>query len=301
MATLQRHSYREQQEKFGAACDWITALGIKLDATRVGKYARDLVQITEFHESGRIDELIKQHSFPSLINSLVEAGEFIDLHEGLKNNRTSGLVSRLRKFASGSVMASDEKPPGNVARNIGFELTTAATAATAGLPIDLDDPSDIWIPLGAHPIAVECKRPVSHGKVETRIKEGFEQLVKRYESSKEPEDVRGILALSISRIESDGSTALHAQNESELRSVVTGIFDNFRKEHGYIWENCSDDRTLAIMLSLRAPCFLKDPSLLIIHKGSAFGCICYPDSPNRKILESFSGPIDAFAKSRRFD
>jgi hypothetical protein len=82
---IERHSYHEQQQQFQAACDWLKGLRVRLDASRVSKYSRDLAEIDDFHSSSRIDELIGRRSFRTLINSLVEASEFIDIHKALKN------------------------------------------------------------------------------------------------------------------------------------------------------------------------------------------------------------------------
>src|SRR5436853_6519042 len=113
---------------------------------------------------------------------------------------------------------------------------------------------------------LDGKRPLSYGKVEARIREGLDQLMERYESYTRPQSVRGILALSISKIENDGSKALNAQNPNTLHFAIRDILEKFRRTYSRIWENSGDDRTLAVLLHLYTPCFLNTALELVSYR-----------------------------------
>jgi hypothetical protein len=291
-----RHSYANREECLAAACAWLSQLGVKIAGTRVSRYARDLRRVREFHEAGKIEMLLEQHGRATLLNSLIEADELIDVYEGLGAFRGAELVARLEKFVSGCTMTSDEESPTNIARNTGFELLTAAALQRVGVPVEFRAPMDVWVPLEPHPIAIECKRPLSASKIVRRIKQGLDQLKDHYAQSMRPEAVRGILALNISKVVNDGSRALDVANAEEIDRHTGNICDSFIAQHDRYWRGLDDSRTLSILIYLRVPCFVKTPRLLTIALQTAFVSLHAEGSANRQILETVHGPFKAFAQ-----
>jgi hypothetical protein len=176
MYKIRQFSYREQEQRFRAACDWLKTLGVRVTATRVDEYSKRLADISDYYEEGKIDELVEKYSFPLLLNAMLESAEIVDIHAGLKSVNNPQLVAKLKDFVGGTAILSDETVTGNHPRNIGFELSMAAAAARCNLPVVLNPPSDISIPIRRQVFAVECKRPFTKKKIANRIREGLRQL-----------------------------------------------------------------------------------------------------------------------------
>src|SRR5437868_8131562 len=133
MSSLERFNYAEQDRRLVAACDWLESIGVTLNKTRVAEYRQIVVDIAEYHALGEIDQLIRARSLPRLVNAIIQASEFIDIHVGLRGlSQTEELTNRLRDFVGGCAMLTDETANANRPRNIGFELLIAASAARGG-------------------------------------------------------------------------------------------------------------------------------------------------------------------------
>lgn len=294
MPEINRFSFREQERRFRAACEWLIELGVAMDNTRVAAYSQHLTDIANYHESGNIEKLVKQRGFHLLMNAMMEASEFVDIYAGLKDITDPRVASRLSEFVCGAEILSDETRRRNRSRNIGFELTLAAAASSCGLPISLTPPADVSIPLMPNPFVIECKRPFVRRKISNQIRRGLHQLVKRYDASEDPDQVRGILALSISKTENDGSRVLRAKNKSDLRAQVYGIFDKFLARYETYWRG-HDPRTLAVFLELRAPCLLNDPSLIVVVRHFTVAVICHPR--DRPTLDTIAIPFKSLTSA----
>ncbi len=282
-----RFSYREHAEQFAAACDWLIDLGVSVDSTRAAEYRAMLAAIAEYYEAGKIDALVEKHGYPRLFNATVEAHEFNHIHTGLIGRSDTEMLSRLREFVRGTALLIDESPQRNKnrSRNIGFELSVAAAAARSAVPITFEAPGDLCLLPKSDPIAVECKRPFTARKIEARVSEGIEQLRQRYKSSANPRDAHGILALSITKTENDGSKHLVGPDEASIRVQIDGIFLQFISQHRRHWESRVDGRTLAVLLELCAPCRIATPSILAVAREYAWLPLCELGSENRRRLE----------------
>src|SRR6202049_3213552 len=222
---IRRFSYSDQKSRFAAACEWLKTLGLNIGSSRMATYASDLEEIDHYFRNGKIKELTARSGHARLLNSLVEATELMDIHEGLSMIQpSSGLIARLEIFLCGPEMLVDEKSPANVARSIGFELLIAALAAAAGLPVSFDSAADVLIPVNPNSVGIECKRPLSHSKMPQRIREGIKQLNEFYKANQMR---RGILALSVSKAENDGSLLLPARDAQDLASKAFGLISDF--------------------------------------------------------------------------
>jgi len=185
-------------------------------------------------------------------------------------------------------MLVDETPQRNQnrSRNIGFELSIAAAAARCQLPISFDGPGDLSVLPNGDSIAVECKRPFTARKIEARVSEGLKQLVERYESGCSPQHARGILAVSITKTENDGSKQLRSLDETTARAQIDGIFHTFVARHSRHWKSRTDGRTLAVLLELCAPCRVEKPSILAVAREYAWIPLCVRDSQDRVRFEN---------------
>lgn len=230
--------------------------------------------------------MILEVDYRLLQNAVLEAAEFIDIHAALDRSQDNLVAERLKAFVRGTQLLSAETAKGNRARNIGFELSVAAAAVSAGLPVDLRPPADISIPIPAYPCFVECKRPFSRSKVGNRIREGLRPLVTRYDACPDPRSARGFLALSISRIEHGGSAYIRAVDESDLDARLNGVIDTFIFRYRHHWEERVDPRTVAVLVELRAPCVTANPSLFLIARHYGWAMIYPPGTSERQLLGS---------------
>ena len=140
---VERSSWRENAQHFGEACAWLRTLGVPVNPTRAAVYETLLGRIADHHQDGTIDVLMAEHGFPALLNAVVEASEFMDIHAAFAGRADSGFLPLLKSYVGGAAVLSEETVLGNYARNIGFELLVAAVASTVGLPVHFAPPADI--------------------------------------------------------------------------------------------------------------------------------------------------------------
>lgn len=295
---IERFKYREWTTKFDDACRWIETLGVKLDRTRAAEYRESLSEIVSSYEAGEIEDLRGRRGDLQLLNTLTEVGEFIHIHSGLEGLRGEGLVARLNKFCVGRALKSDETSQRSAPRNFGFELSMASLFRNAGLPVDLENHPDIFIATRPFAFNVECKRPSSRRQVEKRIRDGLNQLEKAYTRQARPSAALGILAVDISRLENDGTFVLQSSNERELRDDAAQSSIDFIKENERHWNAGTDPRTLAVLVHVSGPAYLREPSLLTVISHTTFACIHPPGSAERKQLDLIARPVDSYAKNR---
>jgi hypothetical protein len=263
---IPRHSYADQLARFDAACSWLAVLGVDINRTRLGIYRRVLGELVEKHSRDAIDELLGQYGFPLLSNVLFESTELIDIHEGLRGG-DANVTQSLGKFAAGCTLLTEERRTGNnVARNAGFELDTAAAFRRCGFSISLLPPADFWVRVADSEIAVECKRPFSYDGLRSNFEKAFSQLRQRYRTHEDPSNVRGIVALSASKMENDGSFMLKADNSDDLNSSIRLLSNEFVTKTEPYWDSARDHRTIGILVSLRAPAQVTDIKLFTVAR-----------------------------------
>jgi hypothetical protein len=232
-----------------------------------------LQEIADYYSRGSIDDLVKERSFVRLLNGIAQASEFIDIHRGLRRvPRSEELAARLRDFVGSTPMLLDETTENSRARNIGFELSIAATAARGGLPVELVAPADLSIQTSARSFFVECKRPFRERKVPNRIRGGLKQLASRYDTAPDPHTARGFLAVSISRLVNDGSLILRVPKAAAVDPEAARVVDRFIARYERFWRAC-DKRTVAVLIHPQTPCHIQDLSLLVVAHFFTFKMI----------------------------
>ena len=294
---MERFSYREHQAQFSAACDWLSSLGVSVAATRAAEYARLLGKIADHHEAGTIDVLLNEYGRAPIFNAMTEALEFVHIHTGLASRAEDAMIKNLREFVTGAVMLTDETPKNSRSRNLGFELSVGAAAARCGLPVHFEPPADLSITVERHSLAVECKRPFTVAKVENNVRKGLNQLRQRYEAGQNPATARGILAISVTRTENDGSKALDGETEAIVRAKIDGILDRFVAKHQRRWQSRVDSRTLAVLLELSAPCFVHHPSIFAVARHYTWVVLCPRGSEDRATLDRVALGFNRFKTS----
>jgi hypothetical protein len=261
---IPRHTYADQLSDFENACNWLSSFGVTVNPTRLGSYRRILEDLVAKFSEGKVAELLEKYGFPVLANALFESDELIDIHKGLVES-DQDIAESLQKFAAGCPLLIDECRTGNnIGRNIGFELDTAATFVRCGFKIKLAPPADVWIKADGADIAVECKRPFSYDALGANMQKAFSQLRKRYRAHATPPHVRGIASLSASKMENDGSLMLRAANNGDLTATIRRLSAQFVARTGPFWNETRDQRTIGLLVSLRAPSYVEDINLFTV-------------------------------------
>ena len=109
--------------------------------------------------------------------NLREVDELLWVYEGLQRQVPAGAIALLEKAIGGSLLSSNEID--TQARNFLFELRIASYFLQAGVPITLNDRSDIVASFDDAVIHIECKRLESRKKVQQRAAESLRQLQSR--------------------------------------------------------------------------------------------------------------------------
>jgi hypothetical protein len=239
-------------------------LGVTVSPTRIGNYRRLLTDIAKKHREGKIDELLNQYGFPALSDALFESTELIDIHAGL-SGMDGGIAQSLEKFAAGFPLLTGECRTGNnIGRNIGFELDTAALFRRCGFPIKLRAPADVWMEVENTALAVECKRPFSYDALGANMEKAFSQLRSRYRDHVKASQVRGVAALSASKMENDGSLMLKVDDTVDLNATIRRLSDQFVARTKEFWGKTGDERTIGLVVSLRTPAHVVDINLFTV-------------------------------------
>jgi hypothetical protein len=277
---------------------------VPVSPSRVGSYRRILADIESKHREAKIDELLNQHGFPVLANALFESTELIDIHDGLAGI-DEDIAASLRKFAQGCPLLTGECRTGNnVGRNIGFELDIAASFRRLGFPIKLQPPADLWITSQDNPIAVECKRPFSYDALGANMEKAFSQLRQRYRTHASPSQVRGVAALSASKMENDGSLMLQAANATDLNITIRRLSDQFVARTHESWDKARDRRTIGIVVQLRAPSRIEDVNLFVVVRHFTWIGLAQTSEDQqlfRRLANAFTSPEEKLGENVRSD
>ena len=135
-------------------------------------------------ETGKYSRLQPEHLFP-----LVEAVEAHDIYHAFEKDSSGTLASALSRGLSGPAQPDDEKNEASRdGRNVWFEL------AEPDLNLFRDGATFL----------IACKRPGSESSIRSNIRGAIKQLNRSLQSA--PNDVFGVIAISLSRILNPGTS-----------------------------------------------------------------------------------------------
>ena len=165
----------------------------------------------------------------------------------------------------------------------------AAAFAKATVPVDLEQ-GDLSIQVEGRSVAVECKRPFSYAKLDANVMDASRQLIRRYTEHPAPEKARGIVTISISKMENKGGRFLRVSRESELSPIVDGLFDKFVTRFQKVSAKIRDPRTVAVLLHLNAPAMVEDLRLLTMVRYFVIISLA-SDSQNAELARAISAKL----------
>ena len=195
---------------FGA---WLSDRGIDYRRTRIGDYVR-------FYQ-----DIVKQPPAPASLDELNRAiytlrgvDELLWIFRGLQVQEPPGYLEPLRESIGGLPFTRDDGT-NRRARDRQLELRIASYFLQTGFPVDLSQAADLTLEVDGATIQVECKRLVSHRKVQQRLREAARQLRKRYQKRR---GSLGLVALDVSMLlrPEQGLVTASSGNYSRSRIMV---------------------------------------------------------------------------------
>lgn len=260
---FETNSYRELANGINEACEWLSDHGLDYPRTRVGEYKRHLNEMADYWDQNKIEDLLRLHDFPTLMNSCHEASELSYIFKGLAPYYDLSITNKLQEFIKGPASSKKENASStNRGRNIAFELYMAARFAAAGFTIDLTKEADVIVYTQNHKVFVECKRPQKIHQVNSNIKGALSQLEQRYPTAKNPELARGIIAVAIGKVFNPDMLFMQAETLEVLTENLSLINKRFIDRFEPKWRNPSDGRTIGTLVYLGIPAEIKSQNLL---------------------------------------
>lgn len=276
-------TYIAASAELDEACAWLDGLGINFSRTRIGRYKALFASLAKHQQEGTLDGFYDEYTFQEWVNAAYEAAELVRMYEGLGAQNEPTLVARLRDALKGHELyvLDDNDRSG---RDFSFELSIAAKFARAGLVIDFGDDADLKTEIDGRTFYVECKRIKSETKARQRVKSGLAQLSRRYESTEQPADARGILVVSIGKMVNSELGLLEAENSNALGEKSFAYNAAFIKQYRSNWQANVDQRTLGVAVVLDSPGILtSNQQLITCHEVTMNNCVL-PNTPSYDLL-----------------
>lgn len=254
--------YIDSSAQLDAACNWLESLGVEYSRTRVGRYKELFSALAKHQLSGSLDAFYDEYTFETLVNAAHEVAELVRMYEGLSDQNNPNLVTRLREALKGhELYVLDSKDRSG--RDFSLELVMAAKFARCGYVIDFGHDADLKLEIEGVPFYVECKRLKSTQKIQRRIKDGLNQLHRRYVKSRLPVMACGLLVLSIGKTVNSNLGLLEADDPKSLGEKAFAHNRAFIKKYKPYWQTKVDQRTLGVVVILDTPGILNPTKQLI--------------------------------------
>lgn len=282
------HEYSSQtfvaaSARLDEACAWLESLGINYSPTRIGRYKAIFSALARHQLAGTLSSFHDEFTFEAWVNAAHEVAEIVRMFEGLTGNSDPDLTNRLQEaLKSHELYVLDTQDRSG--RDFSFELSTAAKFARCGYAIDFGHEADLKVAIDSYTFFVECKRLKSQKKVQRRIKDGLDQLHKRYVKSEDPQNTRGLLALSIGRTVNPGLGFLEGNSPESIGEKAFKHNVAFIERYKSYWQTKLDRRTLGVAVMLDTPGIVMPiKQVVTCHEVTVNNCIS-PNSPEYGLL-----------------
>lgn len=276
---LNSSSFLEVKSRMQNALEWIKDIGIRVEHTRIQEYCYSIEILEKAYREDCLDDLNNTESMRTLTNAFYEAFEICRIHRHLSGLFTSENKSKLKRFVEGPVCFLDESTntSSNLARNIGFELGVAADLVSGGFEVDLSSEADIVIKKLPFQMYFECKRPQKKESVNRNIRKAKKQLEKRYQRYNDPDNARGIVTLSVSRIVNPTFGGLVVDEPDEVGIGAMNILTELKEYYWQTFLDRRDSRTIGMLLVMNLPFLIKTR---IMHGTGRFFYLFSPPLTN---------------------
>lgn len=259
---LKTTPFAESATEFDKALHWIRSFGLSSDRGRFSDYHKALSLLAEVKTPEDARRILTEMKYADLINGLYEGKELVMIYRGFSDQNVPGLRERLREYIKGPSSTELETLSSHRPRDFGFELRIGAHFAASGFKVDYSSLADLEIDHEGKILYVECKRPSSIDSLEERVKEAFDQLTDRYEGSTDARLKRGIIALSITKLENPDHKLVLAKSEKTLGEILSAIIKLFANEHKMYWEREMDMRTIGLIIHFQTIAIIENLGLI---------------------------------------
>jgi len=137
------------------------------------------------------------------------------------------------------------------ARDYGLELAVGAKLKTAGFDVSFGEGGDLSVRFKGRQVFLECKRPQTLGKLESRVRKAHRQLGQRYEQAEDPKTCRGIVAISATKMINAEARRVRVDSWPELAATIDTLSDRFIAAHNHRWVRADDPRTIGALIEFR--------------------------------------------------
>ncbi len=226
------------------------------ELNRLRSHASHVEKIEAARLTGNLDGLDRDQT----LWSLIEASEFADIHHGMATYAPRSLAEKFKLILKGPNHPSDETDSSNLARNTAFELNLASRLRSRGFEISLPHNPDILCNLGDVEVFIQCKRPFSAQTIPRNITRAARQLTRDLNSAA-GRNVRGVIALSVSRVVNSGGEVYRA---STTEVIGDGLMQEIRTlVEPYPWQLIKDDRIIGSVFHIITPSVIEDLGSLL--------------------------------------
>lgn len=286
---IQTDKYAAVYDNFKQAIAWMKSLGVVPDATRLTHYEK-VVGHWHSHYKNASDEEAKE-VFPNFTSSMYEVHDFIDIYLAFREepvNRLVNIGEKLQKAVTGPIHSIDETQKNVAARNYLFEVATAARShrPEQGVHVIFDAPSDTGVVVDDTEIWIECKRVTSANKIEANVRDASKQL-ERVLASNPDSAHRGIVALDVSKVLTQGDEIFVRQDEHTFLRDVDLIMDRFVLEHTNDWRKVyrrRDAKVIGTLVRFSFMSSVEDRNQLVHTQQWALNPRSDPGSPDSQLL-----------------
>ncbi|MCB0324020.1 MAG: hypothetical protein KDD69_10615 [Bdellovibrionales bacterium] len=261
--SLIKETYQDARTELDDALKWISAWGVRIEATRLAAYRKGIKTLEDMWLQGKIKNFENPGGIEKALNDFFEAAEIVAIHRGLRGCSQPELKHRLSRLVKGPEYATLENPrsSSNDARNAAFELFIASTVNAAGYVTDFAREPDVFTEDEARVLLIECKRPTAPCTVERNVNEAFDTLRDRFAVSDSKKPLRGLVALSIEKVINPGGFTLIADNFRQLEKRIDREFQRFFHRYRHTWLRRCDARVIGIQVAIRTPAIIRDINL----------------------------------------
>lgn len=281
-------SYEKTVEELYKIKTWLEDLKIKnIDNSRLPaiiEYSSQLNNEFKRYSEGKPNNLF---SLKKDVETAAYEGVALSMiYRGLSLMNQNHLPKKkLEKCICGPFSSLEEKHDDNTnqARNTLFELETNAYMKVCGLNV-LPEFEDANFSVDRYKVSIQCKRPLSDGKLIDNLDEAYEQLVDNNYISKDDTSY-GLIAVSWEKLYQLDKVR-PVQNRRELQQLAIGFYNDFMQKIGDFWKEKKNTKLLGLMLSFKSPVVFKDKKTF---QGINWFMVHYPQkdypTPQRKIYK----------------
>jgi hypothetical protein len=261
MPQVPQRQYAEIISDLEAFDAYLTSLRLRGAPHRLRRMIAKLREIEKARVQGTLASLQARPDLPELVWSAVEALEFANIFQGIRDYDAATLKSLMQKALKGPLHPLQETSDrSNLGRNTTFELHLGAAFRRAGASIALGQRADLRLDHGGAHVYVECKRPFSEHGIRQNITRARTQLKQRFSSDPHPVTL-GLVAISVSKALNPGSNMFLVDDAQSLRSLTNEV-QRIHKLYGSDYDRLVDLRLIGILYHVFTPALVKTSGLV---------------------------------------